>query len=235
VAIKSVYAPDAARTITESVLSVEGEEHGHLKVSRAEVGEEVEVFDGAGRVWPGRVIGTGRHRTEVRVGPVRVTPPARAGIVLAQALIAHRAFEWILEKAVELGATSIVPFRAARSNEIGQGRERRWHRIVVEAAKQSKQYRLPALEPVTDLGPVLRIAAASRVFLSEREGGRLKSALTGSPVVCLIGPEGGWTDTEIELIDAAGFLPVHFGDRILRAETAAVVALGLIAYELEAL
>lgn len=231
-ATRSVYFPDAEPAISDGVLLVEGEEHRHLTVARAQAGEPVEVFDGAGTVWPGVVIRTTRAGTAIRVGPARRVPASGTAIVLAQAVIRNAAFDWILEKAVELGVARVVPFRAERSNETGRGRERRWERILVAATKQSKQYRVPDLEPLRSFEEVLRIEAASKVVFSEHGGGKLKAALQGAPVLCLVGPEGGWTPPELELIEHAGFRSVHFGQRVLRAETAALVGVGLVAYEM---
>ena len=234
-ATRSVYAPDALRIAEGCVLPVAGEEHRHLAVSRTGSGEEVEVFDGTGRVWPGVVIETRRSETRIRLGPVRTVRPRTAEIILAPALIRNAAFDWMLEKAVELGVAEIVPFRAVRSNETGAGRFGRWQRIVIEATKQSRQYHLPRLRAVSEFEEVLGIAAASRIAFSERGRESLGSAMAGSPVLCLVGPEGGWTEAETDRMASEGLRQVHLGSQILRAETAAVLAVGLIAYELGAL
>jgi 16S rRNA (uracil1498-N3)-methyltransferase len=143
------------------------------------------------------------------------------------------AFELALEKAVEVGVTRIIPFTAARSNATAGDRMERWRRIVVEAAKQSKRFRLPVLDAPLAFGQVLHLPAASKILLAERDGGHLKAALSGSPVLFLIGPEGGWTDDELAQSDRAGFKRVSLGAGILRSETAALVGAALIRYELE--
>jgi 16S rRNA (uracil1498-N3)-methyltransferase len=237
VATKSIYAPlvrtpDRRDREDPGVLEIHGDEHRHLAVSRTRPGEEVEVFDGEGRVWPGVVLDRGRERTRVRVGPMRLVRRPKAEIILAQALIRNAALDQILEKAVELGATRIVPFRAERSIPTGQDREIRWQRILVAATKQSKRYHVPRLDPIARLGDVLAMDAASRIVLSERGGARLGSALSGAPVLCLVGPEGGWSEAELAAVGSAGFRDVHLVDGILRAETAAALAVGLVAYEL---
>jgi len=226
-ATKSIYWPDAG--IGEGRVKVTGDEHRHLTVSRTAQGEPVELFDGAGRVWTGTVRETNRRDTVVDVEGGRYDDPPSRQIVLAQALVKSAAFETILEKAVEIGVTRIVPFRAAYSNETGQGRDRRWRRIIVEAAKQSKHYHLPVLDPVTDLESVVGIDAASRVLFSERGDRDLEDAVRGDPVLYLIGPEGGWRDDEIELAWGGGVQSVRLGRHIFRAETAAVVGGALIA------
>lgn len=231
-ALKSVYLPGARDEIADHRLSVTGEEHQHLRVARVSPGETVEVFDGGGHVWSGEVVGTDRASTRIEVTAERTVPPPAVELILAQALVRAAAFELILEKAVELGVTRVVPIRAERSNLTGEGRQRRWQRIVVEATKQSKQYWLPALDPVTSLESVFRADARTRILFSERGGAPLRNVLDGPPAICLVGPEGGWTDEEIAAAREAGFSEVHFTNRVLRAETAAIVGLGLVANEL---
>ncbi len=229
-ATKSVFWPEPV--IREGILSVSGDEHRHLKVSRAEIGEKVEVFDGRGRVWPGLVLSADKRATRIHVAESRLEPAPRIELILAQALIRPSAFEWVLEKDVEVGVTRIIPFRALRSNVRGGDRKSRWQRIIVEAAKQSKCYHLPRLDDVTDLETVLRMEAGSKILLAERTGVSLKSAVAGSPVLYIVGPEGGWTDGELDAAVTSGASPVHLGSNTMRAETAAVVGGALIRYEM---
>ena len=229
-AIKSVYWPDPR--IKDDLISVSGEEHKHLRVSRAEVGESVEVFDGEGRVWDGRFEELNRNSTAIRIHDQRTVPPPEVEIILAQALIKNTAFEWVLEKAAEIGVTRIIPFRAKRSNASGTGREQRWRRIIVEAAKQSKHYHLVHLDTVTDTEHALAVDAHSKILFALESGGSLESALRAAPVLYVIGPEGGWDSEELEAFRAKGFARVRLGSHIMRAETAALVAGGLIAHQL---
>jgi 16S rRNA (uracil1498-N3)-methyltransferase len=131
-----------------------------------------------------------------------------------------------------VGVTRIIPIIAARSNTAGGGRTQRWKKIVIEAAKQSKRYHLPAIEEPVRFASALELSAPTKIVFAERGGGPLKSALAGSPALFLIGPEGGWTDAEVESARRHGFHPVGLGDGILRSETAAIVGAALIRYEL---
>jgi 16S rRNA (uracil1498-N3)-methyltransferase len=153
-------------------------------------------------------------------------------LILAPALIRIASFELALEKVVEVGVTRIVPFTADRSNAAPRARHERWMRILIEAAKQSKQYYLPALEAPVSFDEVISMPAKSKIIFAERDGGPLKSALAGSPVMYLIGPEGGWTDRELLRARNAGFHAVSLGAAILKAETAAIIGAALIRYEL---
>ena len=103
---------------------------------------------------------------------------------------------------------------------------------MIEAAKQSKRYYIPRLDASASFAEVVSVPAASKVLFAERGGGPLKAALTGSPVLYLVGPEGGWTDEELAQAQKSGFIPVSLGDAILKAETAAMVGASLIRYEL---
>src|SRR6185436_17207569 len=130
--LKSVYLPSPH--IQSGIINIADEEHRHLSVARAEPGEGVEVFDGAGRVWTCEVVEVGKRLSLVRVQSERVEPLPTVELILGLALIRSAAFELALEKVVEVGVTRIVPFLASRSNAKAE-RHDRWQRIVVEAAK----------------------------------------------------------------------------------------------------
>jgi len=228
--LKSVYLPSPQ--IDNKQIRISGEEHRHLMVSRTKPGEEIEVFDGTGNVWLAAVESTSKRETVATVKAVRVVPPDVFQIRLGLALIRHAAFELAVEKVVELGVTRIAPFIAARSNASPPRTLDRWKRIIVEASKQSKRYRLPLIDEPVRFERIVRINAASKILFAERDGGSLKSALSGSPVAYLIGPEGGWTDSELTVAREQGWGLVSLGEGILKAETAAIAGAALIHHEL---
>lgn len=230
-AIKSVYIADLV--VKDNVISIRDEEHRHLSVARAAVGEEIEIFDGRGEVLTAKISVTERRETQARVTGNRHVAPDAHELILGQSLIRHAAFEFALEKAVEAGVTRIIPFIAGRSNAKDAGRRERWQRIIVEAAKQSKRYHLPVLEEPVSFSKVLEVKAPTKIVFSERNGSALTGAIKQSPVLYLIGPEGGWTDEELDAARKHGFTAVGLGPTILKAETAAVVGTALIRYELE--
>jgi 16S rRNA (uracil1498-N3)-methyltransferase len=229
-AVKSVYMPLPA--FEGESLRILGDEHRHLAVARVELNEAVEVFDGEGSVWRTNVVGHSRSETTVRVVRKDTVPPEPHEIVLALALIRPAAFELALEKVVEVGVTAIIPVLARRSN-VPAGRHDRWWKIIVEAGKQSKRYRLPRIEEPRTFSKVLALQAPTRILFAERGGGHLRPAIAGSPVVYLVGPEGGWVDQELEEAKHAGFSLVSFGKGTLKAETAAIVGAALIRHELQ--
>ena len=230
-ALKSVYQPHPS--LHGGIIHISDEEHRHLVVARAEPGEWIEVFDGQGHVWKASVVEVGKRQTSARIETEDVVPRPSLELILGQALIRNAAFELALEKAVEVGVTRVIPFAAERSNVSANQKLDRWLRIVVEAAKQSKRFHLPTLDRPKTFDEVLNVPAASRILFAEREGASIKSALLGSPVLFLVGPEGGWTENEIKSARDAGFREVTLGSGILRSETAAIVGAALIRHEIE--
>ena len=167
------------------------------------------------------------------------------------ALTQREKFEWILQKCTELGVTSFLPVITSRclvhtQDETGRKTER-WRTILREASEQCERSRIPELLPVQSLEKALSQATSrnnetpARAFiLSEHEQQQsLRTALNqiekqgvNKNIQLLIGPEGGFTRSELIMAVNAGFLPVSLGPRILRMETAAVAASALVLYEL---
>lgn len=210
--------------------------HRLSRVLRLTPGIQIELFDGSGRRWQARI-------ADVRPRSVAVTldgPPyqeaAPAETVLLPALIRPQRFDWLLEKATELGATAIAPVVTARSvvRIQGSGRPERWQRIVAEAAEQCGRATLPRLAVPAPLTVALAGCAAPLLIAAEPAHGaawplgEVVATLGSDPVAVLVGPEGGFTHDEVAAAVAAGARPVSLGPHILRAETAAVAALAVI-------
>jgi 16S rRNA (uracil1498-N3)-methyltransferase len=227
--LRSVYLP--APSLEHDRIRFGGEEHRHLAVARVEVDELIEIFDGRGNVWTAVVESASKRETVARIKELRKAERDALELILGLALIRIAAFELALEKAVEVGVTRIAPFTADRSNVVHGDRQDRWSRILVEAAKQSKHYYVPTLDRAATFEEVLSLPASSKIMFAERGGGPLKSALARSPVLYLIGPEGGWTDRELSAARDSGFHHVTLGAAVLKAETAAIVGASLIRYE----
>jgi 16S rRNA (uracil1498-N3)-methyltransferase len=229
--VKSVYIPNPA--IKSGHLRILGDEHQHLQVGRAGEGEIVEIFDGKGSVWTARVESAEKRETLVYILESRHVDKVGPEIILGLSLVKSAAFELALEKAVEVGVARVVPVIATHSIVAPGKRSDRWTRILIEAAKQSKRYYLPTIDEPVRFDSALDTPAATKIVFAERGGGPLKSALAGSPAFFLIGPEGGWTDSELDAARNKGFTLVGLGDGILRTETAAIVGAALIRYELQ--
>ncbi|MBV9266221.1 MAG: 16S rRNA (uracil(1498)-N(3))-methyltransferase, partial [Acidobacteriaceae bacterium] len=162
-------------------------------------------------------------------------PEPAVEITLLPALIKFDRFEWLVEKATELGVTTILPFEAKRTEhgltQAALKRLARWEKIALEASQQSRRAHLPVLKPPIRFEIALQTTANTRLLLDEDPGAAPILTQLRSPsdhVAFLIGPEGGWTDQERDEAIAAGWLPSSFGSTVLRAETAAIAGLAII-------
>ncbi len=215
----------------------------HLRdVLRLGAGDEVELFDGAGSAYSGRIERCG---PEVRIALVRRIENAPEGtnsLALAAALVKSDRFEWILQKGTELGVARFLPLETRFSTvrvptARVQARLQRWRRIVLEASRQSRRVTVPDIEPPRPFASLLAapdFAPYSRFLLYEKAQERLDVASTiCSPVLLCIGPEGGWDEAEALAAGHAGFRVASLGPRILRAETAASAAVSIFQFLLE--
>jgi 16S rRNA (uracil1498-N3)-methyltransferase len=224
----------------------------HLgRVLRAEPGQVYELSDGQ-TVHLAEVRRVERDWVDLTViAPVAVREPA-VRVTLLLAVVKFDRFEWALEKAVELGAESITPVAADRSEKslvaAAPKRAERWRKIILESAQQARCVRLPVLEPLVSSRDAFGAAKAGLgILLSERgtaiplrrilaekvaEGAAKpgEPGATRAEVALAVGPEGGWTDAEFAAAAAAGFREASLGGNILRTETA--VAAGLAAAHL---
>jgi 16S rRNA (uracil1498-N3)-methyltransferase len=162
-------------------------------------------------------------------------------VALLLAVVKFGSFEWAIEKAAELGVTTIVPLAAARSEKAllhaAEKRSARWKKILAESSQQSRRLRLPVLNSLARPEDAFSsIHDGMKLLLSERFGAPpMRKSLTGvraAKAAIAIGPEGGWTDNELELAVKAGFQQVSLGNLILRTETAVVAALASLNYAL---
>lgn len=211
--------------------------HRIARVLRLPPGAEVSLFDGSGRSWPATVAAVQGRTVRLTIGRSVQHPPAAPTVLLAGMIRPNR-FEWLIEKAAELGVTALVPVVCARSAvrpaEIGPSRLERWQRLAVEAAEQCGRVTIPDLRPPETFVAALTVRAGRLFVAAEPAHGAappLGAALRGiadAPVSLLTGPEGGFTAHEIEQARNAGARPVSLGPLILRAETAAVAALAIL-------
>jgi 16S rRNA (uracil1498-N3)-methyltransferase len=214
-------------------VTLTGEPHRHLvKVLRIREGEGVIVFDGSGHEIEARVIAVGTRAVELALGARRAVATAPVAITLLQAVARGERMDLIVQKTTELGVTAIVPVLAQRSvPRPPAARTRRWQTIAAEAARQSGRADVPAVHDVVALEAALGMAGGTRLLLWEEERATsLGARLAAKPkeVALLVGPEGGWAAEEVEAARRAGFVPVGLGPRVLRVETAAIVAVALV-------
>jgi 16S rRNA (uracil1498-N3)-methyltransferase len=225
-------------------LRVEGEEVKHVrKVLRLKSGDEIVVFDGAGKEYEGRIVEDGPSSVEIMVQNIFISEKeSHLGITLAQSLLKGEKMDYLIQKATELGVKEIVPFFSSRSIPRFEKtnvlkRHRRWKKIAIEASKQCGRGIIPKIELLQDYSEMVRNISPGflRLVLWEKEGAGLKEILEGSKerkqIFFIVGPEGGLTPEEIGLAKQNGFAPVTLGKRILRAETASLCFLSILQYE----
>ncbi|HEY3968771.1 MAG TPA: RsmE family RNA methyltransferase [Planctomycetaceae bacterium] len=215
-------------------LHLAGPEAHHLvRVLRIGVGQSVVLFDGGDFEAPADVTGVEPGGVELVVHEPRVsrTEPA-VDLVLAVAVPKGDRFGWLVEKATELGVRRLVPLVTERSVVVpGPGKLEKMRRTIIEASKQCRRTRLMELaEPAEWPAFLLQEPAAGNIWLAHPGGapfdcGQIYDA---GRVVVAVGPEGGFTEAEVELAASRGAALVSLGPRVLRIETATLVLAALI-------
>ena len=192
----------------------------------------MEVFDGVGRVWSGEVDDASAQACALRVGPLlSETAPPAVRIELAVALIKGDAMDRMLRAATELGVDAIRPLLSGRGQvgrERADGRREHWRRILISAAEQCRRAHLPQLHPAHGLDDFLDQSDPADCLLLRPGAPALPMRLPHRSSTLLIGPEGGWTDAELQRAEQLGIRAFSLGNLILRTETAPVAALAAL-------
>jgi 16S rRNA (uracil1498-N3)-methyltransferase len=226
-----------ADRLAGSTVTLDGDAHHHLAVVlRARPGDVVTLFDGAGGEVDGRVLRIDRARTELELGARRSAPLSPSAITLLSAIPRGPRMDLLVQKTVEVGVATIIPLLTARSVARPEAaRRERWAAIAREAARQCGRADLPDIAPPTPLAEALgdgRLPARRLALFERDEAPGLRVALAAgepAPTALLVGPEGGFEEAERDAALSAGFTAVSLGRRILRVETAAIVAVALTA------
>jgi 16S rRNA (uracil1498-N3)-methyltransferase len=212
-----------------------GEHAAHLaRVLRAEVGQEFDIA-ADGVVRRGRVVSVAEDRVEFDLGE-ELEAVSVAQVTLALAIFKFDRMEWAIEKCTELGVTRIVPFAARRTDAhlaaAAVKRVERWRRIAREASEQARRAAPPEIAGPVELRDVPALQGEPRIVLSEAETAislRELCASGGScSLVLAVGPEGGWTNEELQTFAKAGWKSASLGPTILRTETAAIAAIAVV-------
>jgi 16S rRNA (uracil1498-N3)-methyltransferase len=217
---------------------ISGDDARHLtRVLRVEAGQRYEISDNS-NVYLAEVETARKEHVAFRTLEKLAAPKPTVRLILCAALIKFDHFEWMIEKATELGVSEIVPVESIRSERglerAAHKRIERWRRIALEASQQSRRAFLPEVSEPASLGDVVAREATYKFAFDENPNTRpLNAAFPAvrdpqDTVAILIGPEGGWTDDERAQFTTAGWLPVSLGPLILRAETAALAALAIV-------
>jgi len=222
----------------------EGESHHVLDVLRFGVGDHVTVFDGEGAEARADIAAVDGKRIVLRIGQKSRTQPLPCAITLAQAVPKGKHMDFIVQKATELGARRIAPLFSNRTvvqldlNDAEKKREK-WREIAIEACKQCGQNRVPEIAVPRTPKAFFETQEQSELMLIaslQPDARRIKSVLADYPpprsVCVLVGPEGDFTPAELALAKSKGCRPITLGPIILRAETASLYCLSVLAHEL---
>ncbi|MDX2024193.1 MAG: 16S rRNA (uracil(1498)-N(3))-methyltransferase [Deltaproteobacteria bacterium] len=229
-------------------VTIEGDAHRYVgRVLRMRVGEGFVIFDGEGAEIDATLESITATEAQISLGQRRKLDPPHARVTLLQGVPKGERMDWVLQKTTELGIACLVPVMTTRvvvklDAEAAKAKQRRWQAIVQEAARQCGRADVPQVQAPCSLAQALAtLPAAERFVLWEEPGGqpfvqslsglaRARTAMDAQEplhVQLLVGPEGGFAAEEVALARAHDFVPVTLGPRVLRTETAAVVAVTL--------
>jgi 16S rRNA (uracil1498-N3)-methyltransferase len=225
------------RTIAGTLATLSAEEARHIaSVLRLQPGTAVELIDGQGLVYQGRLETVARGEVTVRLLSQQAEPEdAGPHLILLQALLKGKKMDVVVQKATELGVHTLQPLVTRYSEGRGnpERQAERWQRIMVEACKQCRRAQPMRIAPLSDFAGAALPDSGPRILFWEGETTeplRPEFLSPLGPVCLLLGPEGGLHRQEAEEAGAKGFQPVSLGRRILRAETAAIAAVAIVQY-----
>ena len=227
---------------SSQLAALTGSNAAHLaRTLRARVGQEFDVACGE-RVYRATVSSVSDERVEFALGDEVQSSSEVVPIRLLLAVFKFDRMEWAIEKCTELNVTSIVPVIARRTEkhlaQAAEKRVERWQRIAHEAAQQSRRLAAPEISAPQKLQDAMRGDAELKIVLAENERGTTLSEVLRSrekihSLVLAVGPEGGWSEDELQAFAQAGWISASLGETILRAETAAIAALAIARAKLE--
>jgi 16S rRNA (uracil1498-N3)-methyltransferase len=219
--------------------------HQWTNVLRLEPGTTLALLDNTGSEYQVVIDALDRRALHGTVVGRRLVPAPRLDLTLYIAVLKGERFEWVLQKATELGVNAFVPITTEHSivddpATVGAAKTERWERIIREAAEQSRRGRIPRLDPVQSFEEACQRASSHACALLLWEGETttsLRQALRDTPpdapstLALFSGPEGGWSADELLAATEYNISSVTLGPRILRAETAPIAAISAAMYE----
>ncbi len=221
--------------INDPLITLDSDESHHLsRVLRLSSGATVFAFDGLGNEYECEVAEVSKKSVALTItAPVSDPVESPLKLTLGQAILQNDRFDLIVQKATELGVTQIVPlvtefceFRKISGNE---QRLQRWRKIALEATKQCGRRMLTEIaEPQTFADFCQQQQSSLRLIFSEQGGGKLNDLPSANSVSVIIGPKGGWSKSELAIAEKNEFTAIYLGNRILKAETAAITATALL-------
>lgn len=196
-------------------------------VLRLRENAEIQIFDGAGNEFLCVIVSISKKNTELKIIDeiAPAAPESSLDLTLAVALLKGEKFDFVIQKAVELGVSTLIPLNTKRADvkiKDAEKKTERWGKIIIEAAKQCGRAKLMSIQAPIDYAKYIESAEGTKILFAEHGGSDFSAIETGGRIIGVIGSEGGWEDSEIEVARTNDFQIITFGGRVLRAETAAV-------------
>lgn len=205
------------------------------RVLRMQAGEQIRLFNGDGQDYPAVLAEVGKRTVAVEIAtPVPAASESPLRIHLGQTMSRGDRMDYAVQKATELGVNDITPLHSERcevrlKGERQEKREGHWQQVAISACEQSGRAVVPNVHPIQTLADwVNSVQADLRLVLHHHSAAPLELSTPPASVALLVGPEGGLTEEEVNLARQAGFLPVAFGNRVFRTETAPVAAISIL-------
>lgn len=232
--IPRIYHPAPLAVAQTIELTAEAANHV-ARVLRMPVAAKLILFNGDGQQYAGTISVIGKRNVQVKVHAAEhKSLESPLTIHLAQAVARAEKMDWILQKATELGVSSITPLITERSGvkldaERWQKRQHHWEAVIVSACEQCGRNRLPSvIQPQEFTTFIMQSHTGTKLILAPDAATPLPSAVSEQTVTILIGPEGGFSEHELQQAQQAGFSATQCGPRILRTETAAIATIAIL-------
>ena len=231
------YLPDADFTNQTVSITNKNEIHHLHDVLRLKKDDEISIFDGRGSQATGRISACLPLEVQIEIIKVEKITSSMPRIILACAIPKKTKFEWIIEKATELGVSEIIPLKTKRTEIDLKGdrlekKIQRYQTVAVNAAKQSKRVTVPLIHTITAFDAALSVLTQNATVIIPSLSGKREPLLTvllkikpSTPIAFLIGPEGDFTKEEYGQARARGCHAVTLGETTLKVETAAIATL----------
>ena len=226
--MRRFYKSNIDNTIYE--VTLDKEQSRHLRdVLRLSVGDEISIFDGNGGEFLCSVLALGKRKIPVVIKIIDtikpIAPESPLKLTLAPTLLKGDKFELVIQKAVELGTSKLTPIITKHSDIKAKNIEKkleRWRKIIIESSKQCGRATLMKIDSPLEFNEFVETSDGVRILFSEKLGGSFSNIKPDTKMTAVIGPKGGWDNSELELAKQNGFQIITLGGRILRAETAAI-------------
>jgi 16S rRNA (uracil1498-N3)-methyltransferase len=231
--------PITPSQIKNEIATITGPDYRHIvNVLRLRPGNDVVLFEEGGVEYEGKITEINRREVKVLIRESRdVEKESRLNITLLQGIPKGDKMDWIVEKSTELGVTTIIPVITERSQVRESRKVQRWQRIADESIKQCGRVKAPnVLQPLTFTATIkLSNNSSLKLILYEQSKHGLRHEFKNitqhiDSITLLVGPEGGFSEAEVELARGEGFISVGLGPRILRTETAGIAALSILQF-----